>query len=174
MATFTINDLSTQSIKDDDRILKSNSDGALSKSSFKDIKDYIFANHPISLSFPVDIYEGNIKWDENDMEAVATGKDKLLYTGTFKLQESGRLLLFLNTVIKTDTSTANVVVKIDGVQVIRNMTNQTTATAISNFAYRTCDKGTHTIEILLNPQSSDSISTLYKYNSFRLLGVQLV
>ena len=173
MATFTINDLSTQSIKDDDRILKSNSDGALSKSSFKDIKDYIFANQPISLSFPVDINEGNIKWDD-DMGAVATGKDKLLYTGTFTLQESGRLLLFLNTVIKTDTSTANVLVKIDGVQVIKNTTNQTTATAISNFAYPTCDKGTHTIEILLNPQSSDSISTLYKYNSFKLLGVQLV
>lgn len=173
MANFTINDLSTQSIKDDDRILKSNSDGALSKSSFKDIKTYMFTNHPIDFDYPIDVYDDDLKWDDNNMNAVATSEDKVIFTKQFSVPKTGRMLLFLSSVLKTDVLTAALKVNIDGVQAIQNSTNMTTPICISSMGYPKVTQGTHTITITLVSQNHSGTATLYKFNSFRLFGFML-
>lgn len=172
MANFTINDLSTQGVKDDDRFLKSNGDGILSKASGKDIKTYMFTNHPIDFVYPIDVYDGDLKWDDNN-SVVATSEDKTIFTKQFSIPKSGKMILFLNSVLKTDVLTATLVVTIDGVQAIRNVTNMTTPICISNMSYPTVTQGTHTLTVTLSSQSHSGTATLYKYNSFRLFGFML-
>lgn len=173
MANFTINDLTTQSIKDDDRFLKSNGDGALSKASGKDIKTYVFTNHPIDFEFPIDVYDDDLKWDKDNTSVVATSDDKIILTKQFTVPKTGRMLFFLSSVLKTDVLTAALTVSIDGTQAIKNITDRTTPICISNMGYPKVTQGTHTLTITLGSQAHTGTATLYKYNSFRLFGFML-
>ena len=153
MANFTLNSLSKQSITANDSIMKSNSDGALSKTTMSELKRYVNGNSSID----VGTLYNNLQVNGVSFCAIPSGPDssssglepKLVFEGKINIPVSG--LYEVNTLLGLGVQgggACNATVKFDDMVVGAPSTN-TPSTQVMDQRYLGLEAGNHNVTITI-------------------------
>ena len=158
MANFTINSLPTGSIADTDALLKSNTDGTLTKTTASAVKDYVLPN--------INGYTIGTSWTNPGSLAV-TSEDTLVWSASVKNKEKINPYIILTCFLMSTSDAkvpATLKVYVDGTLCYQRSTNSTTLVSVNGLGASTLEAGTHTITayVGLSDYASGATAT-FKY-----------
>ena len=158
MANFTINSLSTGSIADTDALLKSNTNGTLTKTTASAIKDYVLPS--------INGYTTGTNWTNPGSLAV-TSADTLIWSTSVANKEKINPYVILTSFLMSTSDTkvpATAKVYVDGKLWYQRSTNSTTLVSVNGFGASNLEAGTHTIAayVGLSDYASGATAT-FKY-----------
>lgn len=158
MANFTINSLATSQINDSDKLLKSDTNGALTNTTLSDVKNYVFNDTtlPVKSDYNArngDPYPVNNNDFVNKQQITTTSGAKNIATIEFDIKTAGRYIVGLIAPLAvTGAGSAMMTVKIDDRpdNLLEIHTNSTTMQQYTDISYRFFEPGHRTATITIN------------------------
>lgn len=170
MANFTLNSLGTQTIKDNDTLLKSDTSGVLSKASMSDLKEYAIQEVKSDLSVKNDQQPPlNSGYFISDAEVVTSGTEKkVLKQIDFTIPVNGRYICYMSAPLKSTGGSAHMTLEFNdrpGQAVIDLQSNvDTNYTQIFDISYRYFTAGSYKATISLSSNVDGAKTTKYLTN----------
>lgn len=175
MANFTLNSLGTQTVKDDDNLLKSDVNGVLSKASMNDLKQYVTQelkndmnvknnqNPPINAGYFV-----------NDVEVVTTGTEKkVIKEIDFNIPVAGRYYCYLSAPLQSTGGSAHMTLETNnrpGNPIIDLQCNvNTNYVQISDVSYAWFEAGNYKATVSLWSNVDGAKTTKYLTNKVMII-----
>lgn len=174
MANFTINSLATSQINDSDKVIKSDTNGALTNATMSDVKNYVF--NDTTLPVKSDYNARNVdSWPVNNntfvdrQQITTTSGAKTIATIEFDIKTAGRYVVGLVAPLATTgTGSAMMTVKVDDRpdNLLEIHTNGTTMQQYTDISYRTFETGHRTATITLSHNASGASVNGYLNHRF--------
>lgn len=162
MANFTLNSLSTQNLIGSDNLMKSNSDGALSKASVKSFKDYITGGS-VNVDY-ADFYNAHqttgaayVSLPSVAPTTVVGITPQEVFSGTVTIPTSGlyEITAFVGLGVASGGGNATCQVLVDGSLVASPSTNTGTIQVMDQ-TFASLSAGSHTVSLRVFGSFADS------------------